>query len=257
MTAGTLVGPASSPLPTWLERADAQSVVRWALDRAAPHRRAVVTGLQKEGVAVCHMALAVDPQVRLVTVDTGRLPAETYEYLDVLREHFGRSFEVVVPEAQPLQRFLTEHGVMAFRRSVELRLECCHYRKVAPLDAVLGGLDLWLVGLRRGQSARRADVRKVQPDPSRPWLLRVSPVADWEEEEVDAYLRAHDIPEHPLYARGYRSIGCAPCTRPVADDEDPRAGRWWWEAGVDKECGIHGRPEWRPQGGPPTYGRSR
>jgi len=220
--------------------APAEEIVRWAIESHDPERVAVVTGLQAEGVAVADMALAVDPQVRIVTVDTGRLPPETHAYIDTLRAHFGCTIDVVNPDPRPLEAFVREHGVNPFYRSADLRLECCHHRKVAPLEPVLAGLDCWLVGLRQAQSLRRSQVRTIAPDPTHPGLVKVSPLATWTDQRVDDYLQRRRIPPHPLYLRGYQSIGCAPCTRAVAPGEDPRAGRWWWEQGVDKECGIHG-----------------
>jgi len=229
-------------IPDSLEDACPEEAVAWALETFAPGRVAVVTALQAEGVAVADMALAVDPGVRIVTIDTGRLPEETYAYIDTLRARFGRDIEVVMPDPEPIERFVTERGLNGFYQAPELRLECCHHRKVAPLEGILASLDCWLVGLRRSQSTRRATVRRVEPDPNHAGLIRVSPVASWDQHEAGAYLERRGIPAHPLYQRGYLSIGCAPCTRAVPPGGDVRDGRWWWETGIDKECGIHGLP---------------
>lgn len=226
-----------------LGSAPAHEVIGWALGRFASEQRVVVTGLQAEGVAVADMAIALDGGVRVLTIDTGRLPEATLEYLDTLRAHWGRSVEVVHPDAVDLGRFSGEHGANPFRASVELRLECCHIRKVAPLERALRGVDCWMSGLRRDQSSTRAHTPVIERDQRHRDIVKLNPLAAWSEDEVRSYTRGHGVPEHPLYAAGYRSIGCAPCTRPVSAGEAVRAGRWWWEDGVEKECGIHATPQ--------------
>jgi len=224
-----------------------RAAIRWALHRFAPERTAVVTSLQADGMAVVDMALRVDRNVRIVTIDTGRLPEETHAYLDQIRAHYGRGIEVLLPDAAAVGRHVSEHGVNAFYGSVERRLDCCHLRNVEPLERLLAGLDCWLTGLRRGHSARRGSTPIVEIDAAHGGIVKVNPVADWDEPDVRAHLAAAGVPLHPLYERGYPSIGCAPCTRPVAAGDDPRSGRWWWERGVEKECGIHATPALPPE----------
>ena len=226
-----------------LDTASPDEVIGWALSRFPSERRVVVTGLQADGVAVADMAIAADPTVRVLTIDTGRLPEATHWYLDELRAHWGRGIEVVLPESAEVESFVGEHGSNPFRRSVALRLDCCHIRKVAPLERVLAGVDCWMTGLRRGQSERRATTSVIDIDERHGGVVKVNPVATWSEDAVTEYLTQRSVPLHPLYDAGYRSIGCAPCTRAVSADEDARAGRWWWEDGVDKECGMHMTPE--------------
>ena len=225
-----------------LENAPPAEIVRWALERFSRGRVAVVTGLQAEGVAVTDLAVEVDPGVRIITIDSGRLPAETHEYIERLRRERGWNIEVVHPDPQPIADFVAEWGPDPFYESVQRRLDCCHLRRVAPLEGVLAELDCWLVGLRRGQTAGRAGLRAVATDAEHGGITKVSPMASWDAATVRAHLVARGVPLHPLYAAGYTSIGCAPCTRAVRPGEDERAGRWWWEQGIDKECGIHGRP---------------
>jgi phosphoadenylyl-sulfate reductase (thioredoxin) len=241
----TVVLPASDleQAAARLETATPQEIVAWTLRRFGAERSAVVTGLQAEGVAVADMAVQIDPGVRIVTIDTGRLPAQTHEYIDTLRGLWGRDIEVVHPDAQLLSDYTTANGVNAFYNSVQLRLDCCHIRKVEPLERILRGVDAWMTGLRRTQSDRRAGTPVVEQDDEHGGIAKVNPVAGWSEEQVVDYLQARGLPRHPLYDRGFRSIGCAPCTRAVGPQEHPRAGRWWWEDGVDKECGIHHRPD--------------
>ncbi len=230
-----------------LEARHPREIIGWALSRFAPARTAVVTALQADGMAVVDMALRIDPTVRIVTIDTGRLPEETYAYLDEVRAHFGRGIEVYFPDRGAVEDFTTAHGANAFRHSVERRFDCCHLRKVEPLQRVLAGLDCWLTGLRRDHSARRGSIGVVEIDAERGGIVKVNPIAAWDEAATRAHLAQHGVPLHPLYERGYSSIGCAPCTRAVRAGDDPRSGRWWWEPGIDKECGIHGSPVQLPQ----------
>jgi phosphoadenosine phosphosulfate reductase len=225
-----------------LSDANARDVIAWGLARFSADKRVVVTGLQAEGVAVADMAIALDPSVRVLTIDTGRLPEATHRYLDTLREHWGRGIEVIHPKSDELKAFTDEHGSNPFYASAQLRLDCCHVRKVVPLERALVGVDCWLSGVRRGQSARRSGAETLELDARHGGIVKVNPLALWSIETVHGYLREHGVPMHPLYAKGYTSIGCAPCTRPITAGEDARVGRWWWESGVDKECGIHAIP---------------
>jgi phosphoadenosine phosphosulfate reductase len=239
------VAAARSPLAdeaARLEGASPEEIIRWALTNHERGRVVVVTGLQAEGVAVADMALRVDPAVRIATIDTGRLPEASLGYIDTLRDHFGRAIEVLLPERPAIEAFVGEHGLNPFYTSVERRLDCCHIRKVAPLERLLATVDCWLTGLRRDQSPTRATIAAVELDVTHGGVVKVNPLAGWGEAEVRAYIDERGVPLHPLYAEGYTSIGCAPCTRAVVPGEDSRAGRWWWEQGIDKECGMHRRP---------------
>lgn len=243
ITERTVLDPAEvAEVNARLAAAHPREVVAWALWRFDLERTPIVTSLQADGMAVVDMALRIEPRARIVTIDTGRLPEETYAYLDTVRDHYGCTVEVRHPDRAALEAFTTEHGVNPFYRSVERRLDCCHVRKVEPLERLLAGVDAWLTGLRRTHSAGRRAIEVVAVDHAHGGIAKVNPVAAWTEEDTLAYIAEHGVPLNPLYRRGYRSIGCAPCTRPVTDGEDPRAGRWWWEQGVDKECGLHGRP---------------
>ncbi|HEY6380016.1 MAG TPA: phosphoadenylyl-sulfate reductase [Candidatus Dormibacteraeota bacterium] len=232
-----------------LESATAEVAVAWALRSFARGRVAVVTALQKEGMVVVDLALRLDPAVRIATIDTGRLPAETHAFLDTARARYRRDIEVRRPQPDRVVDFLAAHGPDAFAISPELRLACCELRKVEPAAELLGGLDCWLTGLRRGHSSLRADTPVAERDHAHGGIVKVNPLAAWSEAQVDAYLAEHAVPVHPLYAQGYRSIGCAPCTRAVSPGADIRSGRWWWEQGVDTECGIHRRPRLAGVGG--------
>ena len=203
-------------------------------------RLVISTAFQEGDVALIDMAYRIDPSVKIFSIDTGRLPTETFELIETLRERYpGLQLTLLSPDASQLQRLVDRHGPNLFYRSIEQRLLCCNVRKVQPLTKHLGGIDAWVTGLRRDQWAGRTDIRKVEIDHDHGAIVKLNPLAEWTEDEVWDYVRENDVPVHPLYAQGYTSIGCAPCTRPIAAGEPMRAGRWWWESGAPKECGMH------------------
>lgn len=222
-----------------VESKTAEAILRWALARFHP-RVAFAASFGAEDVVVIDMLAKLNPNARVFTLDTGRLPYETYALMEAIRERYGLAVEVCFPNAQAVEAMVRERGVNLFYGSVENRKFCCGVRKVEPLGRALAGLDAWITGLRRDQAATRTGVRKVEVDAEHGGITKVNPLADWTWERVWAYIRAHDVPYNALHDRGYPSIGCAPCTRAVGPGEDPRAGRWWWEQDpVAKECGLH------------------
>ena len=223
-----------------LEQASAPALIEWAMGEFGSSL-AIATAFQAEGMVIVDIAARISPAVRVFTLDTGRLPEETYKMIETVRERYRVNVETVAPDTGEVQAMVGLHGPNLFYREVPLRNLCCEVRKVRPLERKLRELKAWMVGLRRGQNESRADVRKIEEIEGK---LKLSPLADWSAADVSEYIRRHDVPVHPLYAAGYRSIGCAPCTRAVTAGEDERAGRWWWELDTsDKECGIHFTPE--------------
>jgi len=221
------------------EGEEPHEVIAWALERFSP-TIALSTAFQVDGVVLLDIAYAIDPQVRLFSVDTGRLPPETFDAIEQLRERYpGLALDLLAPSSVHLQRLVARKGPNLFYESVENRLLCCNVRKVQPLTKYLAGLDAWITGLRRDQWATRTNIRKVEIDHDHGAIVKLNPLAEWTEEEVWDYARERELPLHPLYERGYTSIGCAPCTRAIAPSEPTRAGRWWWETNAPKECGIH------------------
>jgi len=220
------------------EQQSPQEVLRWALSHFGS-QIALCTSFQADGMAILDMAWRIDPKVRVFTIDTGRLPQETYVLMDQIRETYGIAIEAYFPDATQVESIVRRHGSNLFYRSPELRLLCCQARKVLPLQRVLSSLDAWVTGLRRDQLSSRAAIRKIEWDAEHGDVVKVNPLADWTEQQTWNYIREHNVPYHPFYDQGYTSIGCAPCTRPTAPGEDVRAGRWWWESGVLKECGMH------------------
>jgi len=187
-----------------------------------------------------HLGLDVD----VFTLDTGRLPEETHDLIARARRDYRRPIRVLFPDASEVEAYVAEHGNNAFYDSIELRKRCCEIRKLAPLRRALRGKRLWITGLRREQSVTRADVAVLAHDAAN-GLMKLSPLADWSEQEVWAYVEKFDVPINRLHRQGYPSIGCAPCTRAVQPGEDPRAGRWWWEQPASRECGLHMDPQGR------------
>lgn len=223
----------------YFEDKEPEELLEWAFRRFGAERLALVASFQAESSVLIDMAWRIEPRVRVITVDTGRLPPETLEMVERVQERYGIRVEVVRPNPVLVERMVQKHGPDLFFKSVDLRLLCCHVRKVLPLIGVLQGLDAWVTGLRREQWATRASIRKVEIDHDHGGLVKLNPLADWSHEDVWAYIRQHRLPYHPLYDRSYASIGCAPCTRPVEPGADPRSGRWWWEKDAPKECGMH------------------
>ena len=173
---------------------------------------------------------------RVFTLDTGRLHEETYRMMDTVRERYGVKVEPTFPEREEVERMVAEFGPNLFYGSVAARKMCCEVRKVRPLERKLAEFRAWATGLRREQTQARADIRKIEEAAGR---IKLNPLADWTSLQVEEYTRTHDVPVHPLYSHGFASIGCAPCTRAIQPGESERAGRWWWEQGGPRECGIH------------------
>ena len=221
-----------------LEAAPAEEVLAWALETFG-RRCAVVTSFQVEGMVLLARARQVDPDVRVITIDTGRLPEESYELIDTVRARLDLDIEVVTPDGAALEAMVSRHGPNLFRRDRALRRLCCHVRKVEPLRRALEDLDAWVTGLRRDGGPARAGTAKVEVDHAHGGIVKLNPLADWTREQALDYAGTHYLPLHPLYEQGFTSIGCAPCTRATRPGEGERAGRWWWEADDDRECGLH------------------
>ena len=221
-----------------LESKTAPELLTWALATFHP-RIALAASFGAEDVVLIDMLMRLDGGARVFTLDTGRLPAETYDLTDTIRERYGLSIEVYFPQGEAVEAMVRQHGVNLFYKSIQNRKHCCGVRKVEPLGRALHGLDAWITGLRREQAVTRTEVRKVDVDADHAGIFKINPLADWTWDQVWAYIRAHDVPYNALHDRGYPSIGCAPCTRAVGPGEDLRAGRWWWENPETKECGLH------------------
>ena len=202
----------------------------------------LASSLSIEDMVVTDAILSGGHAIEVFTLDTGRMHADTLALVDAIQQKYAYAVKVYRPEPQAVTQYITVHGRDAFYDSVDLRKRCCEIRKVEPLKRALAGKKAWLTGMRREQSTTRTEL-DIQSFDSVYGLEKFNPLADWSEDEVWTYLRARDVPYNALYDQGYRSIGCAPCSRPVVAGEDVRAGRWWWEQPDSKECGLHVGPD--------------
>lgn len=200
-------------------------------------RLVLTTGFGLEGQLLTHTVARAGLDIDLVTLDTGRLFPETYAVWAETERRYGLRIRAVHPDARALAALSARQGPMGFRDSVRAREACCEVRKVAPLALALDGAAGWITGLRRSQSAARRATRLAEADGAR-GLVKLAPLFDWTAEAVASHIRGLDIPYNPLFDRGFASIGCEPCTRPVRVGESERAGRWWWEESA-RECGLH------------------
>jgi phosphoadenosine phosphosulfate reductase len=225
------------PLPQRID--SAASTLTWIATHHAP--AVFASSFGAEDMVVLDLIARFAPAIGVFTLDTGRLPEETRTLIAHAAQHYQRSIDIYHPDAAALEKYTATHGINAFFESVALRQGCCNVRKAEPLRRALAGKGAWITGLRREQSVTRTDLQREEFDTTH-GLPKFNPLVDWSEADVWAYVRDCGVPYNPLHDRGFRSIGCAPCTRAVAPDEDLRAGRWWWEQPEHKECGIHRRP---------------
>jgi len=176
--------------------------------------------------------------VNIFTLDTGRLFESTYDTWESTNAHYGIHIKGYSPDTTLLQNFLDQHGPNSFYQSVERRKECCAIRKIAPLKKALQGYAVWVTGIRAEHSISRQGSAIIEWDEENK-IIKYNPLLHWTTEEVSQYIRQNHLPYNILHDQGYVSIGCAPCTRAIREDEDFRAGRWWWEDDSKKECGLH------------------
>lgn len=220
-----------------------EEMLSWAYAHHG-ERAAIVTSFQNTGCVQIDMAQRATPGLRVVTVDTLRLPVETYELIDAIEKRYGIRIERFKPDPNELERMVAQHGEYLFFDSKAKQEFCCNVRKVKPNLRALETLDVWIAGVRRDQSeSRKATPRAQYIEQDKRLLLKLSPLADWSEEQVWEYIHANGVPYNRLYDMGYTSIGCKICTTPTLPWEDKRAGRWRWQnqdhPDGQKECGIH------------------
>ncbi len=194
-----------------------------------------------EDVAIIDIAHQAGLTLGVFAIDTGRLNEETYEVAEALSERYRLKIDWYFPRHEDVQRVECEKGLFSFRESLENRHECCRIRKVEPLSRALKELKGWVTGMRREQSVTRVDLAAIEEDALNNGIIKVNPLIDWNESQVTKYVEEKNLPVNRLFKQGFRSIGCAPCTRAVQPGEDARAGRWWWESPEHKECGLHRR----------------
>jgi len=216
----------------------AEDALRWASDNLHP-KVAKAASFGAEDAAIMDMMIKINPDFRFFTLDTGRLPQETYDIMDVVRKKYNVEIEVLFPDAKEVEEMVRSRGMNLFYDSVENRKLCCKIRKVHPISRILGDLDGWISGLRKDQTEVRSTVKMLELDEAHGGIVKVNPVIDWTWDDVWSYIRKNDLPYNSLLDRGFPSIGCEPCTRAIKPGDDLRSGRWWWERGEHKECGLH------------------
>ena len=195
-----------------------------------------------EDVVLIDMAHKINPDIKVFSLDTGRLHPETYQFIDRVRKHYGIAIDLMYPDAAQVEALVKAKGLFSFYE--DGHKECCGIRKVAPLRRKLSTLDGWITGQRKDQNpSTRASVPVVQLDDAFSTddhqLIKFNPLANWTSTDVWMYIRSYEVPYNPLHERGFISIGCEPCTRPVLPNQHEREGRWWWEDAGKKECGLH------------------
>jgi len=196
------------------------------------------TSFGQEDQAITYAISNQKLAIRIFTLDTGRQFQESYELMDLTTKKYQFHLETFFPAQDKVETLVKEKGFNSFYQSVENRKECCFIRKMEPLARALKGFEVWITGLRAEQSENRLTMPMIEWDEQRN-LLKLNPIIDWTFEQLESYLAENKIPQNPLHKKGFISIGCAPCTRAIAEGEHPRAGRWWWE-NSQKECGLHG-----------------
>jgi len=216
-------------------------LVRVAIEHAPA---ALASSLSAEDMVIADAILRYKLGIEIFTLDTQRLHADTLNVIAAIRARYGYDVRVFRPDPEAVSEYVLTFGRDAFYESTELRKRCCHIRKVEPLNRALEGKEAWITGQRRDQAVTRSELKVQEYDAAR-GKVKFNPLADWSEDEVWTYVRAFDVPYNALHDQGYRSIGCAPCTRPTVAGEDVRAGRWWWEKPEARECGLHVEPDGR------------
>lgn len=196
------------------------------------------TSLAVEDMVLTDAIASSKATIQLFTLETGRLHQQTVEMIDAVQKHYGILIEALHPEKTDVDAYVQQYGLNGFYDSEEAKKACCGIRKVKLLNRALQGVDAWLSGQRREQAVTRADLPFEERDTDRN-TAKFNPLFDWSESDVWAYTLMRKVPIHPLHHQGYPSIGCEPCTRPVKEGEDVRAGRWWWLQQESKECGLH------------------
>jgi len=226
-------------LKSQIEGKTPQEAIAWFLNKFGK-KIALSNSMGAEDQLLTDMICKIDKSTQIFTLDTGRIFPETYDLIDRTNKRYGIKIQVYFPDAEKVERMVNEKGVNLFFESIENRKECCHIRKIEPLKRAFKGLDVWICGLRRDQSVTRTEVDIVEWDENN-GLVKFNPIVNWTEEQMWNYIKENKVPYNKLHDKGFPSIGCQPCTRPIEKGEDIRAGRWWWENPESKECGLHAK----------------
>ena len=229
-----------SDLPEDLRHKAAATVAQLRAAVAEYKNVTYANSLGAESMVLTDLIWREVPTIDMFSIDTGRLFPETYELIERLQRRYDRGLRIFFPDGSQVERWVARNGINGFRNSVEERQDCCRIRKIEPFRRALDGKNAWVTGIRKGQSASRALATPVEWD-AEYGLHKISPMLDWSEKDVWAYIRKLRLPYNTLHDTGFPSIGCAPCTRAVQAGDDARSGRWWWERPESRECGLHPR----------------
>lgn len=227
-----------SEMNDFLENKSPKEIIDYAINLLGVEKITTASSLSIEDQMLTQFAINLNKDSRIFVLDTGRHFQSTYDVMDETQRKYKFKYEVYFPDTRELEDFVRTYGPNTFYIDVENRKKCCTIRKTNPLKRALENVDAWIVGLRREQGVTRTNVPIVDYDEVH-GILKFSPLAKLTEEEVWTYIKENKIPFSELYNKGFRSIGCEPCTRAVKEGEDIRAGRWWWENPESKECGLH------------------
>lgn len=203
-----------------------------------PGKVVFTTSFGYEDQVISDMIFSHDIDIKVITLDTGRLFPETYKVFRSTVERYNKQIQVYFPPAKEVEEMVSQKGPFSFYESLENRKECCFIRKVIPLKRALKGNEIWITGLRASQSNNRSEMQEFEVDEGNN-ILKFNPLKDWSLEQTIDYVKQNHVPYNVLHDKGFVSIGCQPCTRAIQPGEDFRAGRWWWEQGSGKECGLH------------------
>jgi phosphoadenosine phosphosulfate reductase len=221
----------------FLEKSSAEEVLEWTADK---YKENVVlsSAFGPECQVLLDMIHKKSVPIPVFTLDTGRLFNETYKLIAETEEHYNTKIRVYFPDREDVEGMVSENGINLFYKNVELRKQCCHVRKLIPLERALKGKKCWITGLRKTQSETRDKMEIIELDNERN-LIKINPLINWTEKQIWNYIRKNKVPYNPLHDQGYPSLGCACCTRRIKQGDNFRSGRWWWEKPEHKECGLH------------------
>jgi len=223
---------------------DALGIIELAFDEFGS-KVTFATSLGEEDQVITDIIAKIVPGIDIFTLDTGRLFAETYDLLAKNQKKYNKvNFKIFYPDTKRVEEMVRAKGINLFYESVDNRKQCCHVRKVEPLQRALADKEAWIVGLRRDQGLTRSSLEPVEWDESNK-KIKFNPLYNWTLDQVRDYIKKNNVDISPLHAKGFVSIGCAPCTRAIKPGEDIRSGRWWWEEQEQKECGLHNNPKWK------------
>ena len=215
---------------------DVCNTIRY-LGKLFPNRVALSSAFDLEGQVIADIIFSNDLPISIFTLDTGRMFEETYDVHHRTEIKYKKKIKTYHPESNDVEDLVNRKGLMSFYESIDNRKECCYIRKIKPLERALQDVNVWITGLRSGQSENRSDFDVWQWD-EKFQCIKYNPLIDWSLGKVKKYIEKNNIPYNKLFDKNFTSIGCAPCTRAIEKGEDIRAGRWWWELSK-KECGLH------------------